>query len=533
MAILGKIFVLLLSVVAFFLFAGCSSDNSAVPKNNVPAYIEQDAQRLIADLTAQGYEVTRGYFKLYTQDDCTYSYETMKSCYGNNPAAPYIMFAVQPWPEEFVDPATKLAFGSLPQGYNVSFRFDPREAIVILGLMPPPAAYFGLQTYVFTREGTYDKTSTMYQYIATHYPAMLGFFFNTVPMNQKRIQLAASLGNSNNNVVVQQQSGAAFYQERYFIATPDQFMDSAVRASLNRIAVENANIFTEPIPSTVGDLSRVKTGLDEHADELLWVMRYAMPLDNGEPSTPSYIWKKDLPLVVLRVRDTRHERPTQPYGPVMLETRNAADESWLKTDLTNLVEAVNSRWGKPCAIADCSDQGTTNFIDLQKQLNMVGPECMKIGMNCLADTQDTTYQGTMNQSLDNGEIYAVVGTLGTETGNATYVGLSVNDSLILKGIANINSDQLKNTALDYTGQVNNAEKFYVYYFTRDCTDIQSLTAGNCFSITETMIPICSDPTTQTCHYLKLVQREYIYPTTRRGTDSTKTLSPRLLKLKRK
>jgi len=46
------------SVVSFFIIAGCSSDNSSAPKNNVPAYIEQDARRLIADLTAQGYEVT-------------------------------------------------------------------------------------------------------------------------------------------------------------------------------------------------------------------------------------------------------------------------------------------------------------------------------------------------------------------------------------------------------------------------------------------------------------------------------------------
>jgi len=163
---------------------------------------------------------------------------------------------------------------------------------------------------------------------------------------------------------------------------------------------------------------------------------------------------------------------------------------------------------------------------------MVGPKCMEIGMNCLGDTQDTTYQGTTNLSLNNGQIYAVVGTLGTETGNATYVGLSVNESLMVKGLININSDQLKNTALSYAGQVNNADKFYVYYFTRDCSDIQALTDGNCFSISDTMILPCSDPATQTCDYLKLVQREYIAKGTRHGPDSTLTLLPRLLKLKK-
>lgn len=64
MAIRDKIIVLLFSVVSFLIIAGCSSDDGPAPKNNVPAYIEQQAQRLITDLTAQGYEVTRGYFKL-------------------------------------------------------------------------------------------------------------------------------------------------------------------------------------------------------------------------------------------------------------------------------------------------------------------------------------------------------------------------------------------------------------------------------------------------------------------------------------
>ncbi|HMK50440.1 MAG TPA: hypothetical protein VK435_10335, partial [Thermodesulfovibrionales bacterium] len=283
----------------------------------------------------------------------------MKSCYGNNPAAPYIMFAVPSWPEEFVDPATKLAFGKIAKGYNASFRLDPREAIVIIGLMPPRAAYFGLQTYLFTREGGFDTTNPTYQYIATNFPALLGTFFTQVPLNTNRIQLLASLSNSNNDIVVRQQSGAAFDQERYFIITPDQFMDAAVRMSLNKIAVESSDIFTEPIPSVPDNLSAIRTGLDEHADELVWVMRYAMPLDEGGFGTPSDKWKKDLPLIVLRVRDTKQGRAAQPYGPVVLESRIAINESRFQNDLATLVAAVNGRWGQTCSKTDCSDQGTT------------------------------------------------------------------------------------------------------------------------------------------------------------------------------
>ncbi len=162
-------------------------------------------------------------------------------------------------------------------------------------------------------------------------------------------------------------------------------------------------------------------------------------------------------------------------------------------------------------------------------INLVGPTCTEIGMNCLGDTQDTTYQITPNLPLDGGEIYAVVGTLGTETGNATYVGLSVNDSLLLKGVENISSDQLRGTALDYAGTVNNADKFYVYYLARDCSTVQDLTGGHCFSISPTALPLCSRPGSPDCHYLKIIQREYIRQGTQRGPDSTLTLAPRLIK----
>lgn len=527
MSIRGRFLVSVVCLAALLIVTGCSSGATNAPKNNVPASIEKNAQRLIADLTKQGYEVKRGYFKLYTKDDCAYSYETMKTCYGNNPTAPYVMFAVPTWPEEFVDPVSQVAFGPTPEGYGTALRLDPREAIVIFGRLPPKAAYFGLQTYLCTRQGAYDQSSGPYTFIASRLPSVLGTFFATVPKNPNRIQVFASLSNSNNNVVIERQSGAAFDQERFFVITPDRYMDGAIRKALSKISAANANIFTEPIPSTV------RTGLDEQADDFTTLIRYAEPQDKGAPGTASDAWRKDLPLVVLRVRDTRQGRSPQPYGPVVLETRTAVDESGLKADLLELVAEVNSRWGQPCVKEDCSDRAA-NFIDLQSPpINMVGPLCTGIGMNCLADTQDASYQGTANLSLDAGEIYAVVGTLGTETGNATYVSLSVNDSLMMKGIENVRGDQLRGSALDYAVTVNNAGKFYVYYFTRDCSALQALTGGHCFSISESVIPRCADPASGTCHYLKLIQREYIRQGTQRGPDSTLTLPPMVIKLKRK
>ena len=505
------------------LVTGHASGAPGAPGNEVPAPIERTAKRLIAELSRQGYEVSRGYFRLYTEDDCADSYATMKSCFGNNPAAPDVLFAVPPWPGEFVDPATKLALGQVLEGYNTSFRLDPREAIVIFGRLPPQAAYFGEQTYLFTREGTYDTDSDTYKFLAKNYPDFLHFLFATVPENPKRIQLLASLSNSNNNVVIERQSGAAFDKTRAIIVTPDRLMDHAIREAFDAVSVRDANIFTEPIPNTI------RLGLEEEADELLNVIRYAEPQDGGAPGTASDTWRQDLPLVVLRVRDTRPDRLPEPYGPPVLEARTAADESGLKADLLQLVAEVNSRWGQPCA--------ERRLLRSGDQFRRPASPAHKPGRAAMHRDWDELPGGHPghdlsdhpNLPLDGGEIYAVVGTLGTETGNATYVGLSVNDSLLLKGVENISSDQLRGTALDYAGTVNNADKFYVYYLARDCSTVQDLTGGHCFSISPTAIPLCSRPGSPDCHYLKIIQREYIRQGTQRGPDSTLTLAPRLIK----
>lgn len=504
---------------------GCSSDDDAAQSRNViPPSVERTVQALTRDLAAQGMQVSRGYFRLYTQEDCEYSFASMMNCYGNNPAAPYIGFALRPWPEEFQDPATTTALGLVDEGYRGTFRLDPREALVILGVMPPPGAYFGLQTYLFTREGTYDKSSSTYQYIATNAPATLSTYFAEVPGNLKRIQVFGSLGNSNNDVVFERQSGGSFGQERYFIVTPDKTMDGTVRNSLQKLSVSAAAIVTEPVPTTT------RLGLGESADEFVSVMRYAMPADGGGTGTASDTWREQLPMVVLRVRDPRQGRATQPYPPSVLDAREAIDESPYAANLAQLVAAVSARWGIACTGGSCPN--ASSFQDLQlPPYSLVGPICTQIGMNCLGDTQDTTYDASVALPLSKGEVYAVAGTLATETGNATYAALSVNDTVMKKGLANIDSDLLKNTARGYAANVGNAEKLYLYYFTRDCSTIGAMTGGNCFSVDTTMIPDCPVYGSPSCDYLKIGQRRYVEPCTMRGPDSLKTLGPMTIRVR--
>jgi hypothetical protein len=216
----------------------------------------------------------------------------------------------------------------------------------------------------------------------------------------------------------------------------------------------------------------------------------------------------------------------------VLDTRTAVSELGLASDQLSLVMAVAERWGQPCQQPDCADRAQT-FLDLQRPpLSLVGPLCTEIGMNCLGDTQDTTYQFVGQFPLDEGQVYAVASTLGTRTGNAVYVALGVNRFPLKQGVANLSDSELQDTVAEYAAYVSDPDLFYLYYFARDCTGLEELTDGNCLSITDEMIPVCPEPGDPACDRAVFSQRDYIRPGTQRGPDSLLVLRPVVLKLHR-
>lgn len=505
-----------------------ASADSAVPKNKVPGNVESTARLLVHDLKKDGYEVARGYFKLYTKSDCQYTYEALKTCLGNNPAAPYIVPVVPAWPDEWVDPGTAEMLGPTLEGYSASYRLDPREAIVILGKLPPPADYFGLQTYLFSRPGVLNTDSVQYQFVRQNVPALLQTFFTVLPKHNERLQLWADLSNSINNVVIMNKSSSVWNQVRYFIITPDKTMDLAVRQALAGLDVPEDYVFTEQIPSDM------TTGLGEEADDFLTVLRYAMPADGGANGSRSNAWREDLPLVVLRIRDTSFAHQPQTYPPVEFEPRPGATppEIELKSDLITLAKAVCSRWGQPCDLEGAAfDQRVRPLLNMRlAPLSMTGPECVKVGMNCLAPAEDSALFMSARLPLPDDRVYALVGALGTQTGNASYMGLSLNSSLTQVGFDNISDDTLVGSADGY--DVPNHGKLFLQYLARDCTGLEALTAGShCYSIGD-LLPDCYDTADLTCSMLGLSVRNYLLPGTQRGPAPELTLSPRVIPLQR-
>lgn len=203
-----------------------------------------------------------------------------------------------------------------------------------------------------------------------------------------------------------------------------------------------------------------------------------------------------------------YDRRTAPHNEV-------ADRR-LRNGFVRLVSSVCQRWGQPC------DRGP--FVNLQlAPIRLLGRDCREVGMDCIGDTQDATYLLGGPRSLDHGEVYAVVGALGTQTGNATYVALSVNNLQKLKGVLNVSDPTLKGSASAYARSVKNHGKFFIHYLTRNCATIRKLTDGQCTSIPKSQVPAGVK--------FAPVVREYVAPGTTRGPNPIQILNPRIIKLK--
>ena len=501
------------------------------PETNSAAAAEpaagQVTNALVRDLRRKRYQVTRGYPKLYTLEDCEqYSFPIMKNCFGNNPAAPYIFPIVKSWPDEYVDPATVNAFGKTRAGYSATYRLGHREAIVVLGKMPPPGRYMGLQSYVFSGEARMHRLSGPYLAVRAKLPEMLKFLFAWVPgQEHRRLQTFSSVSNPINNVVVEQGSGASWGKTRYFVITADRGMNRVVRRALARQGVPDRFVFTEPIPAGDADDGDARKsveppihrlGLGKRANDFLTAMRYALPDDERAGNA----WRQSLPLTVLRVRATGPARSVKPYPPLVYEPRvtpvNEVTGPQLRRGLVRLAAKVCERWGQPC--------DPKPLINLQGfPIRGIGRDCREIGENCAGDNWDASYFIAGARPLDSGEVYALVGTLGTQTGNATYVALSVNNLEKLAGVINVSDPELKGSARAYSRSVRNHSKFFVHYLTRNCARIRDLTDGECTSVDRTVLP-------RGVKFASVV-REYLAPGTRRGPDPTKLLKPRIIELR--
>ena len=509
-------------------------DGQRAASTPVRAVNRADFNKTLVDhLKGRGFQVNPGYPMLWPADACeNYLYPALNSCLGQNPASPYMIVAVKAWPHESLGPTPADAFGPIEPGYIPTYRLDPRDAIVIYGQMPPSAKYMSLQTYAWSQHGHWKAKDYDTWASTPNRPFPMQYLFETIPPNDPKAGRTFSfsdLGDPLNNVVMQEQSGDPFGKNRYFITTPSASTDRAVRRTLQAQGVPDGDIFTERIPSrdeygAIGPL-----GMGENALDFWTTFKQAVPYD----PVAFRRWWADPPLTVLRVRAPSSVGPVQRYGSVIYGEQKAQSEAYLADDLQNLVEAVCNRAGSLAGLhsADCTQPPpASSVIDW---ITSSGPYCRKTNMVCSNHTDGT---GVVSPPfpLDSGQIYALVSTLATQTGNATYVGLAVNDASTFLTPTGDADTTVKGSADSYAPTVNHTDKFFVHYYTRKCADLGGLLdrGQDCTEINTNMVPAegttsaLGDPTLR--GKFMVILRDYIAPGTAHGPDRSKLLRPRIL-----
>lgn len=472
-----------------------------IEPHKLPSWLEEKVEALEADMNAGGFQSLRGDFHLFTIADCSYAVKSIGHCLGNNPTAPYIIPTLPLWSDEHKDETMDQLLGPVASGQAWTHRLDHREALVIMGQMPPEARYLGVQPYVFTRKGELNFEDSLYQSLSDDF--MKSVLFMNSP-NPTRPLVFSSVGDSINHVVMKQDSGKAFDEQRYFIITSDANLGQKITEALMKTGVQDKrHIFTIPVSPSFARL-----GLDEAADDFLTLIRYAMPTDEkaGEQ------WRKDLPLAALRIRDTNDTFIPEPFAIPQRDVRSAVSELDLNQSVEDLVSAVKAKWSQV-------DAAGSSFESLLLSVDLVGDACIYRPMNCLGDSSDADYQISETVTLGKTDMLAVVGTLGTKTSNAAYTSLSINQIPELVGVSNLTDLDLENSAAEFSASVPATEKLYVQYFARDCSGI-----SNCYEVTEDMIALDGR--------LKLIQRNYVAEGTLRGPDPKLVISPKIIKLKK-
>ena len=437
----------LLLLVAFS--SGALAKTDPLSKaNRLPSSLEQKVQAFQQTLEDNGYEVARGYWDLWGADACKFVLPTLGYCYGNNPTAPYVLAFVPAWEDEFVDQSLHHALSQARRGMHPNYRLGEREALVVLAELPPPARYFGYMTYVFTREAGLNPEDPIYQMLQEAELYDLQRIVFGVSPNPERMMMVASMGDTINNVVIDDQSGEPWGQQRFFVTTPDENMAGEMIDALKTAGVAAEDVFTEKVSPDL-----VNLGYGPGADDFFSIIRYAMP-DN---KTLGEQWREQLPLTVLRVRAKKGDANLFEIPEYEKKYANF-DENDLKDDRDALAQAVKAHWGQ-------TDADPKEFRSMIREFDLVGQHCLehdgppepKEGidlprgpMNCIGDGQDADYQLSADTyHLDDGQVIAVVGVLGTETGNATYSSLSVNWFPQLVGVLNLTDEDLKGSAAEF------------------------------------------------------------------------------------
>lgn len=372
----------------------------------------------VRKLIYAGYAVDQGTVSVVDNAACQQFIAVFGSCFGNNAAAPYIV-PVLPIDDTAVDPSyggSFLTFGETGSPSNMFYRLSDRDAIVSIVLPPPKAAYLGYQGYVFSRS-TSEYTGSASG--------------KTTSPNPLRYELFSSIGNDLNSVILEKGVGSFWGGKPIvYVSASNSTVANNIKANAVANGLDSARIFIEPIGANV------LTGSTLAADDLITLMRYALPQD----SAASTQWLGSLRSNI-RVYRVSSNAAISRYPTPVYTLKTGTSEAAYATPLDEL-SSLLSTW-----LTAHQSSGLTTTINMSvsahvdatgKPVGLVGGDCIAAGTSCLGDNQDTdSYRSGVIGKLTGNNVAIVAGVNHTVTNNASYISVAVYNAQTLTGVASV------------------------------------------------------------------------------------------------
>lgn len=493
------------------LAGGCGSSDSGDSAQTLSDY-----QAWIEGLPGQ-YAVAQGNAYLMQNTDCPTYVDIFDSCFGQNPASPYII----PQPavgDSYVDPIYAAPLDTPgPDGTtNIIYRLSDNDALVTIISYPPQAAYLGYQSYVFTRETSYYADIT---------PPRT----RVVSPDPDRYEIFGSLGNDVNSIIVQDQYGQGPWGGHVivYITTSNQALADALIASARARGLTPDSIFVEPVGANV------ITGTGAEADDMITLMRYAVP----ESLSAATDWQNALSSNALVYTVSNASLAVSRFGatPYTAHTVNTS-ETGLATALQQLAALLATyleSTAPTLTAASVQSQATTqDDSDGVPVSGLVGSSCIAYGVSCEGDNQDTSTYATLIDYVlllgpDDTAFVAGVNHAAERVDNSHYVSVDVYNAATSAGVAASSQTNRAAAGFDSGVLAGSAErlladlgiaippgnqdllthlsKLYATFVTRDCSS-PAIAAASALCVDlmgNTLIPL-NEP-------VSIVERSYVVP----------------------
>ncbi len=415
---------LLIGVIA----NGQTSIEGVSSSNNNP-------EALKAALEAKGFIVQKGKFKVVDLF-AMYDAGIVPSCFGNNPAAPYLLPLVPLAPGQtpatlpIKDPITDSQLVPEDAGLYMEYFLQPSEAIILLGKTPPAVKYFGLRSYLVRR---YSAADDAYKYIF------------------------ASLGDTANNfTTATADSDDPYRQPAMFISTADQETDKRIRSAASMAGISPEIINTDVLPAPL-----IKLGATGTPDSFLLLQRAA--LFASEKQKEDYYSNPEV--TVFRVT---------PKNPANREPFPVPELRVKGTGHTNELDLIKTQEELRLAILAKYDNLSPRELATSVAFE-AGYEAIQLNTNALGDNRDTIYLRTSNFFLRErpDDFVVVYGANHAATGKAVYSNFGVYGRIALNGVGSIDNTGFP-TAEEFLPGNPAAKYFYVYMIARHCTGSESI-----------------------------------------------------------